>query len=158
MIEWRQKMSLRTICFASIILLFLFYTQAFAQRAKKSREYLERSNGSQYDRIYNPASVVSMRGKVVKIEKSSPDEGMGDGIHILMATNKEQIEVRLGPSWYVENQDIRFRPGDKIDVTGSRIWSSRNPLIIAAEVKKGDRTLRLRDKQGFPIWGGRKRR
>jgi hypothetical protein len=32
------------------------------------------------------------------------------------------------------------------------------PTIIAAEVKKGDGILKLRDKNGFPMWAGWRKR
>lgn len=49
-------------------------------------------------------------------------------------------------------------PGDKVEVTGSRITFQDKPAIIAAEVKKGDEILKLRDGNGFPAWAGWRRR
>ncbi|BCL39956.1 hypothetical protein NSMS1_64030 (plasmid) [Nostoc sp. MS1] len=45
-------------------------------------------------------------------------------------------KVHLVPSWYIENQDIKIQSRDKIQVKGSRINFARQPIIIAAEVKK----------------------
>ncbi|MDI6852119.1 MAG: hypothetical protein QME75_00745 [Deltaproteobacteria bacterium] len=42
--------------------------------------------------------------------------------------------------------------GDRLEVTGSRITYQGNPAIIASEVKKGDKALKLRDAQGIPAW------
>jgi hypothetical protein len=39
---------------------------------------------------------------------------------------------------------------------GSRITYEGKPAIIAAEVKKGDEVLRLRDEKGIPVWAGRR--
>lgn len=41
---------------------------------------------------------------------------------------------------------------------GSRISFEGNPAIIAAEVKKGDEVLKLRDEKGVPFWSGWRRR
>ncbi len=60
----------------------------------------------------------------------------------------------MGPSWCLENQDTKIEPKDKIEVTGSRITVEGKPAIIAAEVKKADETLKLRDEKGFPFWSG----
>jgi hypothetical protein len=47
--------------------------------------------------------------------------------------------------------------GDKIEVKGSRVTISGKPAIIAAEVKKGDTILVLRDSAGIPAWAGWRR-
>jgi len=43
-------------------------------------------------------------------------------------------------------------------VKGSRFTLGGKPAIIAAEVKKGDEVLKLRDDAGFPMWIGWRRR
>ncbi|HEV8725573.1 MAG TPA: hypothetical protein VGW77_33555 [Candidatus Binatia bacterium] len=58
-------------------------------------------------------------------------------------TDKETVSVHLGPSWYLENQDVKIDPKDKVEVKGSRITFGGKPAIIAAEVKKGDEVLKL---------------
>ena len=40
---------------------------------------------------------------------------------------------------------MTIAPGDKVEVTGSRITYEGKPTIIAAEVKKGGQVLKLRD-------------
>jgi hypothetical protein len=47
---------------------------------------------------------------------------------------------------------------DKIEVKGSRITFGGRPAMIAAEMKKGDEVLKLRDDSGFPVWSGWRRR
>ncbi len=83
---------------------------------------------------------------------------MSAGIHMNVKTDKETISVHLGPSWYLENQDLKIEPKDKVEVKGSKIMFDGKPAIIAAEVRKGDEVLRLRDDAGFPVWSGWRRR
>jgi hypothetical protein len=84
---------------------------------------------------------------------------MGAGLHLVLRTsNREVISVHLGPDWYLERQDISIEPKDRIEVVGSRVTFANTPTIIAAEVKKGNETLVLRDKTGFPVWSGWRRR
>jgi len=85
-------------------------------------------------------------------------KGMSYGVHILLKTAKETISVHLGPGWYIDNQDIKIVPKDKIEVKGSRVSFEGKPALIAAEVKKGDEVLMLRDSNGFPAWSGWRRR
>lgn len=36
-------------------------------------------------------------------------------------------------------------------------WRAWQPAVIAVEVRKGDRTLTLRDASGIPVWAGWRR-
>ncbi|MGK7914887.1 MAG: hypothetical protein AB4038_04985 [Prochloraceae cyanobacterium] len=83
--------------------------------------------------------------------------GQGYGVHLLVKTAEKTIEIHLGPEWYLEEQNFSFEPGDRIEVKGSRITFSGIPSLIAAEVKKADRVLRLRDPNGIPMWRRRQR-
>jgi len=64
----------------------------------------------------------------------------------------------LGPAWYIEQLDTIIEPGDRLEVKGSRVTYHGKPAIIAAEIKKGDAVLLLRDESGFPAWAGWRRR
>ena len=110
--------------------------------------------GSQYGRMYNPKTVETLSGEVVSIDKIAPMKGMHYGIHLMLKTAKETIAVHLGPSWYIENQDVKIAPNDKLEIKGSRVTLEGKPAIIAADVKKGDETLKLRDEKGYPVWAG----
>ncbi len=114
--------------------------------------------GSQYNRFYDPKAVETISGEVTKVDRITPAKGMSGGVHMLVKTDKETISVHLGPSWYLENQDVKIEPKDKVEVKGSRITFGGKPAIIAAEVKKGDEVLKLRDDNGFPVWAGWRRR
>jgi hypothetical protein len=57
----------------------------------------------------------------------------------------------------LEKQDVKIAQNDKIEVKGSRVTTKRGkPVLLAAEVKKGDALLKLRGENGVPLWGGKK--
>lgn len=114
--------------------------------------------GTPYNRMYDPKTVETVSGEVVRVSLITPRKGMSAGVHVTLKTDKETISVQLGPSWYIENQDVKIEAKDKVEVKGSRITFDGKPAIIAAEVKKGDEVLRLRDDNGFPLWSGWRRR
>ena len=60
--------------------------------------------------------------------------------------------MHVGPSWYIDKQSPRIEANDTITVTGSRVTVDGKPAIIAAQVKKEDETLKLRDENGIPVW------
>ncbi len=113
--------------------------------------------GSQYNKMYNPATVETVSGTVEAVKKFTPMKGMYSGIHIMLKTDKESVDVHLGPEWYIERLDTKIEKGDKIEVKGSKVTMMGKPAIIAAEVKKGDSTLVLRDSAGIPAWAGWRR-
>jgi hypothetical protein len=113
--------------------------------------------GSQYQRMYNPATIETLSGVVESVDKVTPMKGMYSGIHIMLKTEKETISVHLGPEWYVKRLDTKIQKGDSIEIKGSRVTFAGTPAIIASLVKKGDSTLVLRDDTGIPAWAGWRR-
>ncbi len=113
--------------------------------------------GGSYQRMYNPATVETVTGTVESVEKVTPMTGMRYGIHLMLTTGKETIPVHLGPGWFIERLDTKIVKGDTVEVKGSRVMVAGKPAIIAAEVKKGGETLKLRDENGVPVWAGWRR-
>jgi hypothetical protein len=132
--------------------------ETFAQRGMKYRGSGGWGMGTSYGKMYNPKTVETISGEVLSVDKIIPIKRMSYGIHLMVKTDKETISVHLGPGWYIENQDIKIEPKEKIEVKGSRITFEGKPVIIAAEIKKGNEILKLRDENGFPVWSGWRRR
>jgi hypothetical protein len=104
--------------------------------------------------MYDAKSVETISGTVEKVDAITPRKGMSYGVHMTVKTDKEAVSVHLGPGWYIENQDVKIEPKDKVEVKGSRITFDGRPALIASEVKKGDQVLKLRDENGVPVWSG----
>jgi hypothetical protein len=147
------------LAFAAVVL-FAVSTALFAQ-ARPGMMWRGSGGwgpGSQYNKIYDPKAVETISGEVIKVDRITPAKGMSGGIHMLVKTDKETVSVHLGPSWYLENQDVKLEPGDKVEVKGSRVTFGGKPALIASEVRKGNEVLTLRDEAGFPAWMGWRRR
>jgi len=108
--------------------------------------------GDSYTRVYNPKTVETLSGEVVSVDKFTPNKSMSYGVHFTLKTEKATIPVHMGPGWYVEKQGVTIAAGDKVEVTGSRIMYQGKPAIIAAEVKKGDQILKMRNANGEALW------
>jgi DNA/RNA endonuclease YhcR with UshA esterase domain len=105
---------------------------------------------------YDPKAEITVQGTVDKVEQmndmSMPGMNMqGAGLHLLLKTGKETVDVHLGPAAFVE-KTMKFKEGDSIQVVGAKVTMMDKPALIAREVKKGDETLKLRDAQGKPLW------
>lgn len=101
-------------------------------------------------RNYDPKTVETIEGKVLSVEKTQQRR---HGIHLMVQTDKETVAVHLGPAWYIDKQTPKIEANDTITVTGSRVTMDGKPAIIAAQAKKGNEVLKLRDENGIPAWG-----
>jgi hypothetical protein len=136
----------------SFVVFSLFATNSFAQRGAGW------GAGSQYNKMYDINTVETITGEVLEVNKITPMKGMSNGIHLLVKTGKETISVHLGPSWFMDKQKVKINPKDKVSVIGSRITYQGNPAVIASEIKKGNETIIFRDKNGYPVWSGSRRK
>src|SRR6266545_930755 len=114
--------------------------------------------GTPYNKMYDPKAAETISGEVISIDRITPNKGMAAGIHMNVKTDKDTVSVHLGPSWYLENQDVKIEPKDKVEVKGSRVTFGGKPALIASEVRKGNEVLTLRDEAGFPAWMAWRRR
>jgi len=112
--------------------------------------------GSAYNSRFDPGTVETVSGELVKLDLFLP-KGMSPGVQLIIRAGNETIPVQLGPLWFMKNQKREVAPGDKLEVTGSRVDSGGKPAIIASMIKKGGKSLKLRDERGVPVWAGEKK-
>ena len=108
--------------------------------------------------MYDPQAVTTISGVVVSLTPPQAEAGLPYLAYLTLRTEKEKIKVFLGPSLYVDKLPVQIKVLDKIQVTGSKITWKGKPVILAAEVKKGDQVLKLREPNGTPVWSGRQRK
>lgn len=107
-------------------------------------------------RRYDPATVETISGEVLRIDHLPSRRGTGTSVHLAVRVNGETVDVRLGPAWWVDGQKVRVKEKDKVEVKGSRVTIGGAPVVIAAVVNKNDKTLVLRNDAGVPAWAGQK--
>lgn len=108
-------------------------------------------------RIYDSKTEETITGEIVSITQVAHGQGQG-GMHISVKTDKETITVHLGPIRYLEDQGLNLAAKDKVEIKGSRVTLNNRAVILAAEVKKADKTIKLRNANGLPLWRGSGRR
>jgi len=108
--------------------------------------------GSGLYNIYDVNTIETISGEVASFEKVFSGNNTTYGITLALYSGNGQISVHLGPSWFVENQEIKITEGDYINVTGSRVFYHGNQIIIAKEIMKENKVLLLRSDSGYPLW------
>jgi len=108
---------------------------------------------SEYNRKFNNASVQTYKGAITDISSDEPMDGMSDAaVLTLRGDQGQEMAVHLGPNWFIENQDHQFKENDQVEITGCQVDLNGKKVIMASEVKRGGDVLRLRDKNGRPLW------
>jgi hypothetical protein len=148
-----RKLAIGIVVVVAISMLFV--PMAFAQRSQAAGSSVSTGAWS----FGLPASVtvdsgftgkeaiVVESGKVVKLEKIA---GVKDGLQMKFKNEQGNVyTVYMGPKWFIDNQKIKFSPGDSVMVRGKKIGSA----IIATEISKGEWTMKLRNEEdGQPKW------
>jgi len=104
-----------------------------------------------YSTLFNPATVGTVSGEVVRVEQVLSGNGADYCVHALLKTSKGQVTAILGPKSFMDERRLAIAPKDRVTVTGSRISIQGKPFILAMEVT-GDRTMKLREASGRPAW------
>ncbi len=105
---------------------------------------------------YDPALAEFMSGEVILVKDVEFDNGNMTGVGMDLKTDNQTIAVYLGPHIYVDLQNVRINAGDKVEIKGVRTLLNGQQTVIAAEVRKGDEVLKLRDDNGVPLWAGKR--
>ncbi len=108
-------------------------------------------------RMYNSANEMTVKGTVEEVENVTGRRGW-NGTHLTLKTEDKTFDVHLGPAPFLKEKGFSFAKGDEIEVTGATAEVEGPEALIAREVKKGGKTLTLRDAQGIPKWSRGRRR
>jgi len=60
--------------------------------------------------------------------------------------------VRLAPGWYLDQKGLHFSPSERVEVRGVRMEVQGEPALVAEQIKKGGKVVRIRDERGRPLW------
>ncbi|MFN8092752.1 MAG: hypothetical protein U0599_11115 [Vicinamibacteria bacterium] len=101
---------------------------------------------------YDPKAEVTFKGTIEDFHESQL-RGDHPGLHLVVKTETESIEVHACPVRFMKELDFALDKGDAVTVIGSRPGGTG--VVVAREIAKGQTSLTLREKNGDPIWVGR---
>ena len=101
---------------------------------------------------YDPKAEVTFKGTIEDFHESQM-RGDHPGLHLVVKTETESIEVHACPVRFMKELDFALDKGDAVAVVGSRPGGTG--VVVAREITKGQTSLTLREKNGEPIWVGR---
>lgn len=113
--------------------------------------------GPAYRQQTSTAPQETISGVVTSLDKATSMRGRGAGIHLTLKTASGNVAVMLGPDWFLEKSSTKLVAGDTVEVRGTRVTSWDRPALVAAQVRRGNDILVLRDDKGVPGWAGWRR-
>jgi len=133
----------KSLCLVVIGLLSLMLTASSAWPQSGKRLH--------YATLFNPGTVGTVSGEVVRVEQTLAGNGADYCVHALLQTPKGQVTAILAAKGYMATQGLVITPKDRVTITGSLLSILNKPFILAMEVE-GDRTMKLREASGRPAW------
>jgi hypothetical protein len=113
--------------------------------------------GGLYDRHYQSNELEKLRATVVAIEEVVPLPGMSPGVALKVVESeedKDSIEVHVCPKWYMDQDAIGIKKGDRLKIRGAWAEIGGKDIFMASKIKKGEYfELKVRlTKDGTPFW------
>lgn len=107
-----------------------------------------------YGRTAPSAAAVArvMEGKISEIiylPAANPDSAM---VEVRMSAGAAAVLVRLAPVGLLKQGQLLLREGDAVSVTGFDVNGMEGDVLVATEIRKGEKRLVLRDMRGQPSW------
>jgi sporulation protein YlmC with PRC-barrel domain len=102
---------------------------------------------------YNPNTVETIHGTVTKVATHRMKDTATEELALTVkADNGKTVRVFVGPRSFVDRQNIIFRVGDPVTITGSLVKAHGHDVLVASQIQTSNRTLDLRTREGAPLW------
>ena len=111
-------------------------------------------NACESRQAMNSGEQETISGKIVEVQRVDARKNNFKGIHLLIKNGAEELQVQLGPEWYMAKENAVFQAGEVVEVVGVRNTYEGKPAILATTIRRGNDSWTLRDEQGFPAWRG----
>lgn len=96
--------------------------------------------------------VVEIKGKIARVQ-AAPGQGMPS---LEVEQSGRTTRVLLGSLRYLMEQDFNPKAGSPVEVKGYR--TAEEIVAITVTLPLENRTVRLRDEGGWPVWAGCRRK
>lgn len=71
---------------------------------------------------------------------------------VVLATRNGLVNVRLGPTKFIRDNQFFFVDGDQLHVIGFQAANQGRATVVSEEIIKSKRALTFRDPHGRPLW------
>jgi len=93
------------------------------------------------------AETVTLRGEALYVSTHQNGEQF-----VIMKDGMNEIQIELAPAAFLAERGIAISSGDSITIIGARQVVNNSEVVIAREVTKSGKTIKVRDASGTPLW------
>jgi hypothetical protein len=76
----------------------------------------------------------------------------GMDVALTIGIGEKTFDVLVAPLKWLDAKQAVFRPGDRVEIVGTRWDRGTGDTIVAREIYTVDQTIVLRDTEGRPLW------
>jgi hypothetical protein len=110
--------------------------------------------GSTYMVLFDPSKMATVEGTIERIYVVPSAKVWLTAVNVTLRTGQGELKVEMGPSWFLDNQELHLKVDDRVTITGSQIKNNGVESLIATEVRRNNEVLMLRATDGMPVWVG----
>ncbi len=108
---------------------------------------------STYNKNFDKSKITSITGTIRSVSTFEPAQGAAPGVELTVEGNDgKTYTVYAGPEEYAKSKDFTCKTGDKVEIKGSTAQINNKSVIMASEVRNGNKTLELYNSEGKPQW------
>ncbi len=101
------------------------------------------SQDSRLIKQFRDGQKASFTGKIKSVQTDTIGGGTPDARVVVVSTDQGDRNVVIGPSWYIDRQNLRLREGDRVTVTGKKAVIDGREYVAAWTLQCPDKTLTL---------------
>ena len=76
----------------------------------------------------------------------------GMDVQLTLGVGEKSFEVLVAPMSWLDAKRAVFRPGERVEILGSRYDRGTGDQLVARELYTADQTIVVRDAEGRPLW------
>jgi hypothetical protein len=76
----------------------------------------------------------------------------GMDVQLTLGVGEKSFEVLVAPMSWLDAKRAVFRPGERVEILGSRYDRGTGDHLVARELYTVDQTIVVRDAEGRPLW------
>jgi hypothetical protein len=100
---------------------------------------------------YDRTTETTTTGTILTVVGATGPDGVV-GVHLDLKTDRGIVDVHVAPALFIGENNFWLQAQDEVVITGSRVFHDGEPALWARSIKKGAKTLTLRNESGTPLW------
>ena len=129
--------TIRTAC---LLILLLAPLSPLAQKQSSTNSWPK----------YDLKAETKLKGTVQEVKPFMT--GNRQELELVLKGKTQTSTVFLCPKSFLADMGMELKPGDEIEVTGSKVQQNGTDVVLARELVKGNDTVVMRDDKGIPVW------